>query len=409
MWPSSRRFRDATPAEKLVHLAEIRDQSGLAHFDEPAIPGLPKGGGYFAVTRHADVVDATRRPADFSSAHGTLWINDLPADLNELYGSIISMDAPRHSRLRRIVATAFTPRAIRALHHHIGQAATDTVRAAVALGEFDFVTDLATPFPLTVICDLLGIPDSYRAEVLAASNVIVSGGDPDLIPDQTNPVIAFLDAGRTLTALATDLAEHRRHHPADDLVTTLVHAQVDGGRLTIAEIAAFVTLLTFAGQETTRNTIALGYLALHRNPAARREWAADYERLAPTAIEELLRHTSPVAFMRRTVTRDTTLGGQHLAAGEKIILYYPAANHDPAVFANPHHLDLVRTPNPHLAFGGAGPHYCLGAHLARSQLTAMYRELLHQLPHLDITGQPEYLRSTSVNALKHLPVRNRAG
>ncbi|OHV41440.1 cytochrome [Pseudofrankia sp. EUN1h] len=402
MWPSSRRFRDASPQDKLAYLAKLRDDPKLVRFDEPRIPGLSHGNGYWALTRHADVVEVSRRPGDFCSSHGALWINDLSQDFNEFFGSIINMDAPRHSRLRRIVAAAFTPRAVRGLRDYIDRAAADTVIAAATRQDIDIVADLATPFTLTVICDLLGVPESHRAALLAASNVIVSGGDPDLVPDQQDPVRAFLDAGTFLATLATDLAEHRHHHPTDDLLTALVHAEVDGERLTTHDIAAFFTLLAFAGQETTRNAIALGLHALHTHPDARAAWAADFDRLAPTAVEELIRYTSPVALMRRTVTRDTTLNGHPLATGDKVVLYYAAANHDPAVFTNPDQLDLTRSPNPHLGLGGPGPHYCLGAPLARAEITAMFREIFHHLPDLTITSEPEYLRSTSVNALKTL-------
>jgi cytochrome P450 len=402
VWPSSRRFRDASPQERLRYLARLRDEPELVRFDEPPIPGLPRGAGYRALTRYADIIEVSRRPIDFCSGHGALWINDLSEDFNEFFGSIINMDGPRHSRLRRIVATAFTRRAARGLRDSIDRAAADTVRAAAARQDIDIVADLAAPFPLAVICDLLGVPESHRADVLAASNVIVSGGDPDLVPNQQDPVRAFLDAGTFLATLATDLAEHRRHHPTDDLLTTLVHAEVDGERLTSHDIAGFFTLLAFAGQETTRNAMALGLWALHTHPDARAAWAANFDRLAPTAVEEIIRYTSPVALMRRTATCDTTLNGHPLAAGDKVVLYYAAANHDPDVFANPDQLDLSRSPNPHVGLGGPGPHHCLGAPLARAEITAMFREIFQHIPDLTITGEPEFLRSTSVNAVKTL-------
>ncbi|MGF7233451.1 MAG: cytochrome P450 [Frankia sp.] len=401
--PTGRQFRDAALADRLHHLARLRDTPGLPLFDEPIVPGLPHGSGYRALTRYADVTDAVRRPADFCSSLGVLWINDLPADFNEFFGSVINMDDPRHSRLRGIVATAFTPRTLRTLRGDIHRAATDTVRAAATRGDFDIVADLATPFTLNVICDLLGVPQSHRADLLAASTTIVSGGDPDLIPHGQDPVRAVLDAGSYLATLATDLADHRRRHPTDDLLTTLVHAEVDGQRLTTTELASFFTLLAFAGQETTRNAIALGLWALYTHADARAAWGADYDRLAPTAVEEIIRYTSPVVFMRRTATRDTILAGHQFTTGDKIALYFAAANHDPAIFTNPDQLDLTRSTNPHLGFGGPGPHHCLGAHLARAEITAIFREIFRQIPGLTITGEPEHLRSTSVNALKHLP------
>lgn len=403
LWPSSRRFRDATPDDKLRCLRELRDAPALHRFDEPAIPGLPRGTGYLAITRHADLVDISRRPADFCSGQGALWASDLSPELNELFGSLINLDDPRHAQLRGLVAAAFTPRALRRLHHDIERTAAATVAAAARQRTIDLVADLAAPFPLTVICDLTGIPAAHRAEVQRASGVLVSGGDPELVPDQNDPVGAFLSAGHALVNLATELAEHRRRRPADDLLTTLVQAEVGGARLTTAEIASFFVLLAFAGQETTRNAISLGLWALHNNPDARAWWIADFDRRTPTAVDEILRYTTPVATMRRTVSRDTTVGGHSLTKGDRVLLYYAAANRDDRVFTAPDRLDLARTPNPHLAFGGPGPHYCLGAHLARAELTAFFREVFRCLPNLAITGEPEFLRSVSVNGVKRLP------
>lgn len=405
VWPSSRRFRDAPPEVKLAHLRPLRDGPTLPLFDEPAIPGLGRGQGYRALTRHADVVEVSRRPADFCSGRGALWINDLGPDLNEFFGSLINLDGPRHARLRRLVAAAFTPRVLRRLRDNLDSTAAATVARAARHREVDVVADLATPLPLTVICDLMGVPESHRAEVLAASNIVVSGGDPDLVADQQNPIGAFLDAGAALAALATDLAEHRRRAPADDLLTALVQAEVDSARLTTQEIASFFILLLFAGQETTRNAISLGLWALHTSPHARRTWAADFERLCSTAVDEILRLTTPVASMRRTVTRNTTLNGRHLAEGDKVVLFYAAANRDERVFPNPDQLDLTRTPNPHVAFGGPGPHFCLGAHLARAEITALFREIFRQLPALVIIEEPQFLRSISVNGVKRLVAR----
>lgn len=313
------------------------------------------------------------------------------------------MDDPGHRKLRAVVAASFTSQALRALQDQIDQAAADTVTAVAACGEFDIVTDLAAPYSLLIIAGLLGIPDSQHARTLEAASIIASAGAPDLIPDGHDPVRAVLDAGVYLADLATDLAAFRRTHPAGDLITTLIRAEIDGQPLTNSEIASFFTLLTYAGQETTRNTISLGLWALHTQPDARRTWAADFDRLAPTAVEELIRHTSPVILMRRTTAHDTTLAGHPLHAGEKIALCFTAANHDPAVFTEPDRLDLTRNPNPHLGFGGPGPHHCLGSHLARAEITALFREIFHRLPDLAITDAPQHLRSIAVNALTHLP------
>jgi len=407
VWPSSRRFRDASPGEKLTYLAHLRDDPVLHLFDEPVIPGLARGRGYWALTRHADVVEASRRPADFYSGQGALWINDIGPELGEFIGSITSLDDPRHSQLRKLVVAAFTPRTMRRLHDNLDQTAAVVVAAAARRRDIDVVADLAAPYPFTVICDLVGIPEGHRADVLAASEILVSGGDPEMVPDQQDPVRSFLDAANTLAALATDLAEHRRDRPADDLLTALVEAEVDGARLTTPEIASFFILLTLAGLETTRNATSLGFWARHHSPHARQAWATDFDRLSPTAIEEILRYTSPVILLRRTVARDTTLNGHGLSAGDKVVLFYAGANHDERVFTNPDQLDLTRVPNPHIAFGGPGPHYCLGAHLARAELTALFREIFRQLPDLTPTAEPDYLRSPTFNGVKRLPATTR--
>lgn len=406
VWPSSRRFRDASPALKLTYLRQLQNEPGLPRFDEPAIPGLPQGPGYRALTRHADVVEVSRRPKDFCSGQGALWINDLSPGLNEFLGSLINLDDPRHGQLRRLVATAFTPRTLRRLQDNLDDLAVRTATSAARRTTLDLVADLATPFPLAVICDLLGVPESCRAEVLAASNIIISGGDPDLVPNQQDPISAFLDACNTLATLATDLAESRRRRPTDDLLTALVEAEVDGTRLTTGEIASFFTLLAFAGQETTRNAISLGLWALHTHPQARRDWATDFDRLAPTAVEEILRYSTPVATMRRTVTRDIVLRGHPLAAGDKVVLFYTAANRDDRVFTDPDRFDITRNPNPQITFGGPGPHFCLGSHLARAEITTLFREIFRQLPDLTITGEPEFLRSISVNGVKRAAARS---
>lgn len=357
--------------------------------------------------RHGDIIEVSRRPADFCSGQGALWVNDLSPEFNEFFGSIINLDSPRHLQLRRIVAAAFTPRTLRRLDYDIQRTAAATVAAAALRGDIDIVADLAAPFPLTVICDLVGIPESHRASVQTVSNVIVSGGDPDFVPHQQDPVNAFLDAGASLADLATDLAEQRRRRPTDDLLTALVQAEVDGIHLTTREISSFFVLLAFAGQETTRNAISLGIWTLHNNRHARDAWVADFERMHPTAVDEILRYTTPVATMRRTATRDTTLNGHRLAKGDKILLFYAAANRDEQVFREPDRLDLTRAPNSHLAFGGPGPHFCLGAQLARAEIIAIFREAFRQLPELTITGEPEFLRSISVNGIKRLSARAR--
>ena len=255
-----------------------------------------------------------------------------------------------------------------------------------------------------MICDMMGIPAEDRAMVLAKSNVILSGGDPELIEAQDDPLTALLMAGIELGQLMERLAADRVLSPRDDLTTALVTTEVDGERLSHEEIGSFFILLLVAGNETTRNAISQGLLALQEHPEQRARWVAEPE-LTRTAVEEIVRWTSPVTWMRRTATRDGELNGYRFAAGDKFLLFYAAANRDPAVFADPHRFHLARDPNPHVGFGSKGPHFCLGAHLARRELAVTFRKVFEQLPDLEVTGPPARLRSSFVNGLKRLPAR----
>jgi cytochrome P450 len=271
-------------------------------------------------------------------------------------------------------------------------------------GRLDVVADVAAPIPLRVICDMMGVPAEDRAQVLAASNVILSGGDPELIEDQDEPLTALFEAGIALAGIMERLAAERLERPTDDLTTALVTTEVDGERLTHQEIASFFILLLVAGNETTRNAISQGILALSEHPEQRARWMAD-PSIDKTAVEEIVRWTSPITWMRRTATRDGEVNGHRFAAGDKFLLYYAAANRDPELFADPHVFDLTRDPNPHVGFGGHGPHFCLGAHLARREIAVTFRRLFEQLPDLEIAGEPARLRSSFVNGLKRLPAR----
>jgi cytochrome P450 len=345
----------------------------------------------------------------FCSGEGAVSITDIPADLNEFYGSLISMDDPRHAKIRRIVSKVFTPRMLEQVMNSVQRVVEDVLDAARRKaedgdGSIDVVADIAAPIPLRVICDMMGVPESDRALVLAQSNIVLSGGDPELIDNEDDPLTAFLQAGMALAAVMERMAAERVEHPTDDLTTALVRSEVDGERLTHAEIASFFILLLVAGNETTRNAITHGVLALWEHPEQRARWVAD-PSLTRTAVEEIVRWASPITWMRRTATQDGELNGLRFRAGDKFLLFYAAANRDPEVFADPHVLDLGRDPNPHVGFGGHGPHFCLGAHLARRELTVTFQALLDRMPDLEVTGEPDRLRSSFVNGIKRLPAR----
>jgi cytochrome P450 len=262
------------------------------------------------------------------------------------------------------------------------------------------VSALAGPLPLQIICDMMGIPEDDHQKVFEWTNVILGFGDPEIATDFDDFVKVAMDIG----AYASGLADDRRAHPGEDLTTSLVQAELDGEQLTSAEVASFFILLVVAGNETTRNAISHGVLALSRHPEQRDDWWSDYETVAPTAVEEVVRWASPVAYMRRTVTRDTELSGVKLVAGDKVTLWYGSANRDDAKFEDPWSFDVRRNPNPHVGFGGGGAHFCLGANLARREITVAFEELHRRIPDISATEEPARLQSAFIHGIKRLPV-----
>ncbi len=405
---SDRNWWTTSPAYRHAAFDRLRRERPFAYFAAPDIPGLPPGPGYRAVTRYAHLEAISSQPALFCSGKGAVSMQDIPADLNEFYGSLISMDDPRHAKIRRIVSKTFTPRMLERTLDSVRAVVDDVLaqaraKAAAGDGGIDVVADIAAPIPLRVICDMMGVPEEDRPGVLANSTVILSGGDPELI-EGDDPLTAFLVAGMEMAALMERLAGERMTDPRDDLTTALVRSEVDGERLTHQEIASFFILLLVAGNETTRNALSQGLLALAEHPGERARWAAD-PSLDRSGVEEVVRWVSPVTWMRRTATQDGEIDGHRFSAGDKFLLFYGAANRDPAVFADPQRFDVGRDPNPHVGFGSKGPHFCLGAHLARRELQVTFRAIFDQLPDLEVTGPPHRLASSFVNGLKRLPAR----
>jgi cytochrome P450 len=351
------------------------------------------------------VVEASKRSSVFCSGQGTN-IPDMPTELLEFLGSMINMDDPKHARMRRIVSRGFTPRQLDQMKGDVEATAAGIVDDVIGRGEGDFVTDIAATLPLRVIVDMMGIPRSQERFIFDRTNVILGLADPEYVPDQTEGGVmtSLLTAAQELSMLITELAQDRVRDPQDDVTTALVTAEVDGERLTPSEMASFFILLVVAGNETTRNAISHGLVALTEHPDQRQRWMDDFDGLAPTAVEEIVRWSTPVIHFRRTCTEDgVELGGHTFDAGDKVVLWYAAANRDPSVFADPHRFDVGRTPNDHLGFGGPGPHFCLGAHLARREITVMYKELFRRMPDLEAAGEPDRLRSNFINGIKHLP------
>src|SRR3954470_20998498 len=404
---SDREFWARPPAARHAVFDALRRERPFAFFAEPQMPLIEAGPGYTAITRYADLDAISSQPALFCSGKGAVSIADLPADWNEFYGSMISMDDPRHAKIRRIVSKAFTPRMLEQLVESVRviaeRVADDARRTAEAHdGALDVVADFAARIPLEVICDMMGIPEGDRDMVLRATNVILSGGDPDLYPDMNDFVTENLQAGANLSDLMNRLAAERLEQPTDDLTSALVTTEFEGEQLTHQEIASFFILLCVAGNETTRTAISQGVLALSEHPEQRARWLAD-PSLTPTAVEEIVRWASPVGWMRRTATQDVELHGHSFREGDKFLLFYGAANRDPEVFRDPQVFDLGRTPNPHVGFGGHGPHFCLGAHLARREIGVAFQTLFDKLPDLEVSGQADPLKSSFINGLKRLP------
>lgn len=393
-------------ADRMARFAELRAQ-GSFHRAEVTIPQTGETLDFHAVLTYEEVVEISRRPLDFCSGKGAVAIGDLPPEALEFFGSFINMDDPRHARQRGIVARSFTPRQLAGVLESVETICTEVIDGFCEDGEADLVQVMSQPFPLLVICDMMGIPRSEFRTVLDATNVILGAGDPDFFGDK-DPMTALFDAGTALTDLMNELAEERRKNPTEDLTSALVHNDVGEDMLAPEEIAPFFILLAVAGNDTTRNAISHGLNLLHVNPDQRRIWQDDLEAVTPSAVEEIVRVASPVTFMRRTVTRDLTLSGHDFVEGDKMILFYGAANRDPAKFDDPERFDVRRTPNDHVGFGGPGPHFCLGAHLARREVSVAFRQLLTRLPDIEVAGDAVPLDARGiplVAGLKHLPVR----
>jgi len=380
--------------------AKLRAERPVSWHDEAEYPGIPKGPGFWAVTRHADVVTVSRNPELFISGKGSN-IGDLPIELAEFFGSMINMDAPRHTKLRLIVNRGFTPRMVAKTEETVRAKARKIVDAVAPRGECDFVQDIAAALPLEIICDMMGIPPSDYRRIFELTNIILGVGDPEY----ASTIEELMAAGMELAQYAQELGRQRLDTASDDITSALMHAEVEGERLSAQEFGSFFILLVVAGNETTRNAISHGMKALTDFPDERRKWRADFAAVTPTAVEEIVRWATPVMHFRRTATADTELGGQPIKAGDKAVMWYTSANRDAAVFDDPYRFDVTRQPNDHVGFGGGGPHFCLGANLARREIAVMFDELFRRLPDIEISGPPDMLLSAFIHGIKRMPCR----
>ncbi|WP_119731903.1 MULTISPECIES: cytochrome P450 [Thermomonospora] len=400
--------------ERLADFARLRERGAPVFFPEPRIPFVRSGRGFHALVRHADVVAASRDARTFSSEPAATS-PEPPPWLSALLGTpMVNMDDPRHARLRRIVSRAFSPKMLARIEAEIQATATRIVDDLIAEGPRDFVPQVAARLPINVICAMMGIPERTRPYVLRRIDAMTeySGVRGSLTSPRALRLLGGnLKAIADLHRLVARLGRARRQNPTDDLVSALVNAEAgsggggrhDGERLSLRELGSFFDLLLVAGNETTRNALSHGLRLFTENPDQRDLLLADFDGRIGGAIEEIVRYSSPIIQFRRTLTRDHVLNGHPLKAGDKVVLFYPAANRDPEVFPDPDVFDITRSPNPHVGFGGPGPHLCLGANLARMELRIMFRELYDRLPGLRTTGDPVPLLSSFDNGVKSQP------
>ncbi|HEY2815353.1 MAG TPA: cytochrome P450 [Acidimicrobiales bacterium] len=368
----------------------------------------PNGPGFWVITKHADVVVCNRDAGTFSSSQARggvvgLEENGMPQTEADATGGriMLMMDPPDHTRYRKLVNRGFTPRMMGMLEPHVRELTSNILDAAFAKEECDFVVDVAAELPLEVIAELLGVPREDRHKIFEWSNKMIGSEDPEYIVGDDE----VFNAQAEMFMYAQSLAEKRRANPQDDIVTALLSAEVEGDSLSDMDFNLFFLLLAVAGNETTRNAIAHGMNAFLENPDQYDLLVADREGRIVGATEEILRWATPVMFFRRNATRDFELRGHTIKDGDKISLWYISANRDEEVFEDPFRFDIQRDPNPHIAFGGGGPHFCLGSQLARLEIQVLFDELARRVKHVEALGPPERLRSNFIGGIKHLPVR----
>jgi cytochrome P450 len=374
-------------------------------------PEQPPRHGFWAVTRHVDIVSVSRDTGTFSSQRGHVALEELSADERDARQTMLETDPPRHTHLRSIVSPFFTGRAVEAYEGFVRELTRQVLDDALPRGKFDFLEEIAEQVPIRVLVRLLGVPPEDTDRIIELGDALIAHADPDLsrlVSDSENTdefrLYPFRSpAGKELWDYAHQLAAHRRREPKDDLVSRLLNAEVDGKRLTESEFDNFFSLLAVAGNETTRQALAHGMLAFIERPDEWKRLQSD-RSLLPTAVEEVIRWATPVLHFRRTATRDTELGGQQIKEGDKVVVWYISANRDQQVFDDPYRFDVGRAPNEHLSFG-IGRHYCLGAFLARLEIRVVLQELLERVETIELTGPARRIRSNWANGLKQMPVR----
>ena len=396
-WNAPRDYRESA-------FAKLRNEDPFRFFEEMELAIAPKGPGYIALTRHDDIWHVSRNPQLFCSGKGSNII-DLSQELNEFFGSMINMDDPKHFRLRSIVSKGFTPREISRIEEYVkvkARTIIDSVLNEFADKEFDFVDAVAAKFPLQIICEMMGIPAEDERQIFEWTNTILGAGDPDF----GGSFEKLMEAAIGMFSYAQALGEARLANPTDDLTSVMMHAVVDGERLSSQEFGSFFILLVVAGNETTRNAITHGMVALTENQDQRAKWFGDFETHTKTAVEEIVRWATPVIHFRRTATQDTEINGFPIKQNQKVVLFYNSGNRDERIFKDPFKFDIARVAQPtQIGFGAGGPHFCLGANLARREIAVMFDEIRRRAPNLQITGEPAYLQSSFINGIKRINCR----
>jgi cytochrome P450 len=398
---SSLSFWDMTAEEREPWFKILRDERPVSW--HPPIEGtvVPVDiDGVWAVTRNEDIAFVSKHPDIFSSAQGVL-IEAIPDDVIEAAMSFLAMDAPQHGATRKLISSVFTPRQVATISDQIKNQAIAIVDDLLATKQGDFVLQATKRLPMWTIFEMVGLPKELREEALHHADGLLSWADEDVAAGR-EPGEVMNDSLVGLLVLGLDLAAQRRAQPTSDLTSRLVEAEVDGRKLTDDEIAAFFVLLAVAGTDTTRNTMAVTAMALQEFPDQRALLAEDFDGHIKTAIDEFVRWATPVMTFRRTATQDTELHGQQIREGDWVLLMYSSGNRDERVITDPHTFDIRRSPNPHIGFGGGGPHFCMGAFLAKMQLEAFFGELIRRVPNLRL-GKPDYLTSNFFRAVKSLP------
>jgi len=361
------------------------------------------GGGFWVITKHADIRAISCNPKVFSSALGGSNIEDYEEpDISAIRMMMINMDPPRHHQIRRLVRQGFTPRMVKLLEPAIRTMVDDLVGKACAKGKIDFVNEIAAILPLGVICEMLGVDKDNWQTIFDLSNRLIGFDDPEFQTSLEDGRIAAMEMWR----FADEIAEKHRGNPSDSIVSVLVNAEIDGQKIELPEFVSFFLLLSVAGNETTRNAISHGLLALLEHPDQFERLRND-RSLLPTFVEEILRWNPPVMYFRRTATEDVEVRGQLIKKGEKLAMYYGSANRDADIFDDPQTFDIGRTPNDHLAFG-VGEHFCLGSSLARLEITCLYEKILDHMHDIELDGPIRKLRSNFINGIKSLPIKFRA-